>query len=325
MPLKAQTNNYTNPVVLPVAADPSIIRTPEGIFYLYATQDDWGDGYGRHYLPIFKSMDLIHWDFAGDVFNALPAWGEEHYDLWAPDISYYEGRYYLYYSLSRWDAENSCIGLATATVPEGPWKDLGKPVFCSKDIGVKNSIDPFVWYEAGQRTMVWGSFNNIYAVDLSDDGSKPEGDIVQLADASFEGPYIIKRNGFYYLFVSSGSCCEGVASTYSTWVGRSEKLLGPYLDASGRDLRFGGGEVIMYRNESWLGPGHNSIIRDDIGNDWIVYHAIPANNPTLGNDVNRRQALIDKIVWVEGWPIINGGTGPSFEPQAVPVIKSPGE
>ena len=168
----ALAQTYTNPVVTPVAADPSIIRAPDGSFYLYATQDDWDDGQGSHYLPIFKSDDLVTWTYLKDVFTVPPNWKESGGFTWAPDISYHDGRYYLYYAYSLWGDPDPCIALATAEQPEGPWTDLGRAVFCSKDIGVENSIDPFVWDEDGTRTLVWGSFHGIYAVALSDDGTR---------------------------------------------------------------------------------------------------------------------------------------------------------
>lgn len=318
--LAGAQETYTNPVVTPVAADPSVIRAEDGTFYLFATQDDWGDGQGSHYVPIFKSLDLIHWEFSGDAFSEPPAWKEGGGFMWAPDVSHLDGTYYLYYASSLWGDPNPCIGLATAASLEGPWQDLGEPVFCSEDIGVRNSIDPFVWYEDGKRTMVWGSMNNIYGVALNEDGTKAVGEKTQLADTRFEAPYIIKRDDFYYLFVSSGSCCEGENSSYTTWVGRSENMLGPYLDSTGRDLRYGGGEVVLYRNDVWVGPGHTSVITDDALEDWLVYHAIPADDPRLPNGVNRRPALMDKIVWQEGWPVVNNGEGPSFAAQLAPTI-----
>jgi arabinan endo-1,5-alpha-L-arabinosidase len=318
--LAAAQESYTNPVITPVAADPDVIRAEDGTFYLFATQDDWGDGQGDHYLPVFSSLDLVNWEFIGDAFEAPPSWKKGGGFMWAPDISYFKGIYYLYYASSLWGDPNPCIGLATSATPEGSWEDLGGPVFCSKDIGVNNSIDPFVWYENGERTMVWGSWHNIYAVALNEDGTKAVGEKTQLADTRFEAPHIMKRNGFYYLFVSSGSCCEGEFSSYTTWVGRSENLLGPYVDSTERDLRHGGGEVVLHRNDVWVAPGHTSVMTDDAGADWLLYHAISADDPRLPNGVNRRPTLIDKIVWQDGWPIVNRGDGPSSKPQLSPVI-----
>ncbi|MEM6428117.1 MAG: family 43 glycosylhydrolase [Deinococcota bacterium] len=314
----AQT--YTNPVVTPVAADPSIIRAADGTFYLYATQDNWDDGMRSRYLPIFTSDDLVTWTYLKDIFFVPPNWKARGGFLWAPDISYYDETYYLYYAYSLWGDPNPCIGLATAAHPEGPWEDLGRAVFCSQDIGVANSIDPFVWTEDDMRTLIWGSFHGIYAVTLSEDGTRPVGDKVLIADDRFEGAYVSYRDGFYTLFVSAGSCCEGADSTYTLYVGRAEQLTGPYLDSTGRDLRQGGGDVILAANEAWVGAGHNALVTDDEGTDWLLYHAIPRQDPRLDNGVNRRLALLERLEWQDGWPIINDGSGPSSTSQPAPVI-----
>lgn len=314
----AQT--FTNPVIEPVAADPSLIRTADGVWYLYATQDRWNDGV-EHYLPIFRSADLVQWTFVRDVFTFPPRWKSQGF-LWAPDISVVDGIYHLYYSYSTWGDPNPCIGLATSEHPEGPWQDLGRAVFCSEDIGVRNSIDPFHHVAAdGSRTLIWGSFNGIFAVALSADGTEPAGEPTRLADTRFEAAYLIERGGLYYLFLSSGSCCEGAQSSYATWVGRSEELLGPYLDDLGRNLRSGGGRLVLYRNDAWVGPGHNAIATDDEGQDWIVYHAIDPGNDRLGGGATRRPVLLDRIEWVDGWPVVNSGSGPGVGPQPAPSIR----
>lgn len=309
---------YTNPIITPVAADPDVIRAQDGNFYLYATQDDWGNNQGVHIVPIFRSRDLVNWEFVKDVFTLPPAWKEGGGFVWAPDISYWSGTYHLYYSASVWNDPNPCIGLATAKTPTGPFEDLGRPLFCSEDIGVSNSIDPFVFNDPRQRTLFWGSFNGIYAIDLSADGSKTVGSKVEIADSRFEASFVYKKDRYYYLFVSLGSCCNGADSSYSLYMGRALNLLGPYLDSSGLNMRFGGGDLLLSRNEQWIGPGHNSVIRDDQDNDWLVYHAIPADNPRLASSATRRPALMERINWKDGWPVIEG---PSSSPQAVPTIK----
>lgn len=315
----AAAQTYTNPVIAPVAADPSLIRAPDGFWYLYATQDRWDDGL-EHYLPTFRSSDLVAWEFVGDVFTLPPRWKSQGF-LWAPDVSLVDGVYHLYYSYSTWGDPNPCIGLARSSSPTGPWEDLGRAVFCSDDIGVRNSIDPYHHVAAdGARTLVWGSFNGIHAVRLSDDGTEPVGDVVRLADSRFEGAYLHERDGYLYLFLSSGSCCDGANSTYATWVGRSQDVLGPYLDDTGRNLRAGGGRIVLYRNDAWVGPGHVAVVTDDAGQDWLVYHAIDPTNDHLRNGATRRPALIDVIEWEDGWPVVNGGNGPSSDERAAPVV-----
>lgn len=319
-PAQQTQERYTNPVVTPVAADPGILRAPDGTFYLYATQDKW-EGI-EHYLPIFRSEDLVDWEYLGDVFAWPSDWKVGGGYYWAPDVVRVGDEYRMYYAASLWGDPNPCIGMATAQHPEGPWTDLGRPVFCSDDIGVANSIDAFVWpHQDGSSTMVWGSFHGIYAVTLNEDGTDPVGELTLLADSRFEAPYIVRREGRYYLFLSAGSCCAGAGSTYQLFVARSDGLTGPYLDAEGRDVRYGGGTLILEGNDTWVGPGHNSVVQDDAGVDWLVYHAIPRDDPRLPNTVNRRPTLIDPIDWIDGWPSVRAGEGPSDAPVAAPVIE----
>ncbi len=314
----AQT--YRNPVVTPVAADPSIIRDSDGTYYLYATQDDWGDGDGFHHIPIFRSDDLFNWTYVGDVFPGIPDWGGQYNGqfLWAPDISKRDGTYYLYYSYVQ-DGGPSCIGLATADNPDGLWEDHGEPIFCDDDIGVTSSIDPYVQNENPNPTIIWGSFHGIYAVKLNQEGTSAVGEKIQVADDRFEGAYVHEHNGQKYLFLSAGTCCEGAQSTYEVYVGRSDSLTGPYVGPGGTDLRNGGGLRILSEGNGWVGPGHNSVATDDAGTDWLVYHAIPENNPRLPSGANRRPVLIDSINWNGGWPEVNGGS-PSGSPRPVPTI-----
>jgi len=310
---------FTNPVIEPVAADPALIRHDDGDWYLFATQDRWDDGV-EHYLPIFRSADLVDWTFVGDAFAFPPRWKSQGF-LWAPDVHRFDDRYVLTYAYSTWGDPNPCIGIATAGHPAGPWEDLGRPLFCSDDVGVRNSIDPFVWVDGRVRTLVWGSFHGIYAIGLAEDGAGVVGEKLRLADERFEAPYVIQRDGHYFVFLSSGSCCDGANSTYITWVGRSENLLGPYVDDLGRDLRYGGGTVVLFRNDDWVGPGHNAVVTDDAGVDWIVYHAIDPERPNLRSGATRRPVLIDPIEWRAGWPVVHDDAGPSKGAQGRPMVR----
>ena len=140
--------------------------------------------------------------------------------------------------MSCWGGEWTCgIGVATADKPEGPFVDHGM-MFRSNEIGVQNSIDPFYIEDGGRKYMFWGSFRGIYGIELTADGLKVKSgaDKKQIAGTAYEGTYIHKKNGYYYLFASTGTCCEGLKSTYQTVVGRSSSLWGPYLDKQGRSM-----------------------------------------------------------------------------------------
>jgi len=131
----------------------------------------------------------------------------------------------------------------------------------------------------------------------------------QVAGTAYEGVYIHKRNGFYYMFASIGSCCDGLNSTYTTVVGRSDKLFGPYLDKEGKPMMENNHEVVIARNDRFVGTGHNSeIVQDAVGNDWILYHAVSVANP------KGRVLMLDRVRWENDWPYVDGGT-PSIEAQ----------
>ena len=294
---------YRNPVIDYSLPDPSVIRGDDGFFYLYATED-------IRNLPIHRSKNLTDWEYVGTAFTdqTRPDF-EEKGGIWAPDINKIGGKYVLYYSMSAWGGEWTCgIGCATADNPAGPFTDHGK-MFRSNEIGVKNSIDPFYIEDSGRKYLFWGSFRGIYAVELSDDGlSVKEGEVPKkVAGTAYEGTYIHKKGGYYYLFASIGSCCEGLRSTYTTVVGRSKDLLGPYVDKEGNRMLDNCHEILIHKSDSFVGTGHNSeIVSDKDGNDWVLYHAVSVENP------DGRVLMLDRVDWQGGWPVVAGDV-PSAE------------
>jgi arabinan endo-1,5-alpha-L-arabinosidase len=304
--------SYKNPVFEPVLADPSIIKAKDGYFYAFGTEDDWGDQVGARLIPIVRSKNLVDWKYVGQAFDKKPEWKSDG-SLWAPEISYFNKKYYLYYSISIWGDVNPGIGVAVSDVPEGPYKDLGK-LFDSKSIGVGNSIDPMIFVDNDDTAyLFWGSFHGIFGIKLSNDRLSTIGNPFHIAGNAFEASYLIKRGDYYYYFGSRGSCCEGAKSGYNVAVGRSKSITGPYVDKDGKDLILGGGTMILMGNfpndkgsKLYAGPGHNTIIKDDKGKDWMVYHAVDKDNPLLPNGATRRPLMIDPIKWKNGWPTIDG-------------------
>lgn len=279
--------------------DPSIIKGEDGYFYLYATED-------IRNLPIHRSKDLVNWEFVGTAFtDATRPDFEPEGGIWAPDINEIGDKYVLYYSMSVWGGEWTCgIGCAVADRPEGPFKDCGM-MFRSNGIKVQNSIDPFYIEDNGHKYLFWGSFRGIYAIELSEDGLslKSGSSPVQIAGTAYEGTYIHKRGGYYYMFASIGSCCEGLKSTYTTVVGRSTSLFGPYLDKKGQSMMDNHHEILIHKNDSFVGTGHNSeIVSDNAGTDWLFYHAVSVANP------DGRVLMLDKIDWIDGWPSVEGNS-----------------
>ena len=225
----------------------------------------------------------------------------------------------LFYSLWFGDVKYSVIGYATADRPEGPFTDRGV-LIDSQQIGVEQSIDQYYYEENGKSYLFWGSFRNIYVLelDVTDDARiapKPETKRL-FAGTAFEGTNIYKRDGWYYFFASTGDFAGGAESTYQTVVARSRNLLGPYVDRQGRTTLDNGCEVILRRNDKFAGPGHNAgLIEDAEGRTWMFYHAYDCSCPEQG-----RLGMLDEVCWDdEGWPCIGNGspslhaTAPSVE------------
>jgi len=296
---------YNNPVVQYSLPDPTVIRATDGFFYLYATEN-------IRNTPIHKSSDLVNWKLVGTAFSdsTRPSF-EPKGGLWAPDINIINGKYVLYYSMSVWGGEMTCgIGVAVSDKPEGPFTDLGK-LFRSNEIGVQNSIDPFYMEEAGKKYLFWGSFSGIYVIEMSEDGLSVKNDAEkrQIAGKAYEGTYILKKDGWYYLFASVGSCCEGIKSTYKTVVGRSENLFGPYLNKEGKSMSENQHEFLIRGNDRFVGTGHNSeIVTDKAGKTWILYHAVDINNP------KGRVLMLDEVIWTDNWPSVKDNTASLSHP-----------
>ena len=298
---------YTNPVItFSSAADPTVIRTDEG-FYLYATQTN------SYWIPIYFSKDLVNWEFKRSAFrkatrpteDVLPDGGA----FWAPEIRHINGKYVLYFSWAKWgDGSKSYTAVATSDSPVGDFLNA-KPLLITDDFG-SNCIDQFYYEEDSKKYMFVGSFNGIYVTELTDDGLSvkrgADGKPVlkkQVCGRAFEGTNIYKKGKYYYLFASINNCCDGINSRYKVVVGRSEKLLGPYVDRKGKDMLDNSWELVLEGDgETFFGPGHNSIIiPDDAGTDWMIYHSYVKENGAVGG----RLGMLDRVVWsADGWPTI---------------------
>lgn len=299
----APAATFENPVIAADAPDPSVIRADDGSYYLYAT----GEGYS-----IFRSDDLVEWERVGRAFTD-ETWPSARRngrrgDLWAPEIRRIGDRYVLFYTLWFGDVKYSLIGYAVADAPEGPFIDRGI-LIDSREIGVEQSIDQYYYEEEGKAYLFWGSFRNIYVMelDVADDAViTPRPETKRLfAGTAYEGTNIWKRDGWYYFFASTGDFSGGAESTYRTVVTRSRNLLGPYVDRHGRTTLDNAFEPILERSDAFAGPGHNAgLVEDAEGRTWMLYHAYDLTRPEMG-----RLGMLDEVRWdEEGWPYIEGGT-----------------
>ena len=333
---------YRNPVSRPVAdtfADPSLIRGKDGWWYAYGTSDPLREGADTTpaQIPVLRSRDLASWSYVGDAFSAgtRPAWATPTAGLWAPDIRYVDGQYRLYYVVTdttTTPSENdNAIGMATAPTPAGPWTDSGAPVVAPRPgtggaDDFRWTFDPSVVTDGGHQWMFYGSYyGGVFVQQLAADGTTPVGKPVMVGiDNKFEGAYAVHRGGFWYLFASTANCCAGPTTGYSVQVGRSKSIIGPYLDATGArltDSRAGGTPVLNQNGNRWVGAGHNAVATDLAGQDWIVYHAIDRADPYLNGTagINERPMLLDRLDWVQGWPVVRTGRGPSSGKQTGPA------
>lgn len=298
---------YANPVEPGDFPDPSLIRVGRD-YWASATTSEWGPEF-----PILHSRDLVNWEVVGAVFQRRPEWAVGSF--WAPELSQDRGRFFVYY-VARKKGGSLCAAVATSARPQGPYTDHG-PLVC-QEVG---SIDPFpVTDEQGRRYLLWKEDGNsvskptpIWAQQLSADGTRlvgerrelfhndrpwekhptlPYGDLV-------EGPSVVRRNGWFYLFYSGNFCC-GRECAYAVGVARARKLLGPWEKYDKNP--------IMEGNNDWRCPGHGTVVEDERGRTWFMYHAYqPKDFVYVG-----RQAMLDEVIWGrDGWPSINEGHGPS--------------
>jgi arabinan endo-1,5-alpha-L-arabinosidase len=267
--------------------DPTIIKDGD-TFYLFST---------RAGIAVRCSKDLVAWRLCGDVFAHLPGWAVTDVPglrgIWAPDVSYFNGKYHLYYSASTFGSNRSSIGLATNQTLDPAsdkfkWEDQGK-IISSVQTDDWNAIDPnIVIDEKGEPWLSFGSFWSGIKMRKIDRAtgklSSNDTRLYPLASrrrsaelpGAIEAPAIVRSRGYYYLFVSFDFCCRGINSTYNIRVGRSKRVTGPYVDRDGRDMMDEGGTLVIGIGNRWRGPGHCAILQDKQG-DKLVYHAYDAN------------------------------------------------
>ncbi|MEV5633803.1 family 43 glycosylhydrolase [Micromonospora tulbaghiae] len=340
----ARPDHYRNPVSAGFAdtfADPVVVRGDDGLWYAFGTSDPLREGEGRtHRVPIARSADLVGWTYAGDAFtpDQRPAYAAPGAAFWAPDVRRVAGRWVMYVTVTDTtvsdDTFDTAVGVATAPSPAGPWTFADTPVVAPRPGaggGYLWTIDPSQLTGAdGRHWLYYGSYyGGISVTELSPDGLRAVGTPTPVAiDNKFEGAYVLRRDGWYYLFASTANCCAGPATGYSVQVGRSRDPRGPFTDRDGQRLdvsRAGGTPVLTQNGNRWIGTGHNAVLTDLSGQDWIAYHAIDRADPYLDEPfgVNERPMLLDRLDWIDGWPTVNAGAGPSGTARTAPVTTGP--
>lgn len=312
MPSNGRGGEYLNEI-----ADPSVVRGDDGKFYVFST-----------IRRAFVSDDMCNWEVLSENIIDRPTWadGEKHGrpDVWAPDVIKIKDKWIYYYSLAAWDMPSAGIGYAIADDIAGPYTDMG--LLCNEDqIDMNGLIDPQPFIDGDHVYMVVGSFHGNYLIELTDDGMgllngadyQKENKVLiagipldYFNNTYYEGGYIIKKDGYYYFFGSAGSCCEKDSSSYRVYVGRSKNVNGPYLAPDGKNLASANngqtiGKLVLWcvpgASRTTAGPGHNSILIDDAGDYWMIYHAYCDED-----NFATRHMFMDKLSWGnDGFPYVS--------------------
>lgn len=317
---------YVNPVLNADFPDPAVVRAPDGVYYAYATQTT-----GLR-LQVSRSTDLVAWSAPAEALPTKPVWTSSGSNYFAPDVAYREGRYVMYYSAQADTTAGAyCIGVAFSPSPTGPFQDVGRPLVCGPGF---TTIDPqgFDDPQTSKRYLYWGSNSAPLVVrELAADRqsfapgsatvplvSPRPGNYLSAYDTDLiEGVWVTYTAPYYYLYFSGNRCC-GVEAHYAVMVARAPSPTGPFevLGAGGV------AQPILQGLGPWQNPGHNAVVRDAAGAEWMLYHAISASNPYLnpGNtSVSRRPMLIDRITYVNGWPTVGAAGVPTSTPQTRPA------
>ncbi|KAH7338032.1 arabinanase [Rhizoctonia solani] len=278
--------------------DPTLCRDSAGKYFMFATAPG---------ISIRTSTDRIKWKDAGLVWpNGQATWTDQYTkvkngNLWAPDCTYINGEFYLYYSASSFGSHDSAIFLAKSkTGLPGSWSNQGL-ITSSSAKNDYNAIDPNLIIDGSKWWLTFGSFwSGIKLVELQPGtGKLSSSTITSIAKrpsngGAVEAPAIVKNGNFYYLFTSWDKCCSALSSTYNIRVGRATSITGPYVDKSGVALMSGGGTQILASHGSIVGPGGQSVFRDKDG--WILdYHYYTSTGSLLG---------INKLDFSSGWPVV---------------------
>ena len=284
-PLTKPARTYTNPILAGDYADPTVLKVGDD-FYMTHSPFRYAPGF-----LIWHSRDLVHWT---PVTRALQQYDG---DVWAADLVYYQNKFCLYY---RSNLGNRVI---TAQNIEGPWS---KPV----DLKI-GEIDPgHVVGPDGKRYLHMSGGN---AVALADDGLSVVGPLRKVYEGwpipdnwrvecfCLEGPKLLHRDGWYYLFSAEGGTA-GPATSHMVVEARSRSPLGPWENSPFNPI------VHTYSQAAkWWSQGHGTVFDDGTGHWWVMYHGYDRDNLALG-----RQTLMQPIEWTkDGWARVPQGIDPA--------------
>ncbi len=319
--LLAQSSEETfeNPMIQSNFPDPFILKV-EDIYYAYSTNAN------SRNVPVATSTDLVTWDLGRDALPSLPKWANLGGGyVWAPEVMQVGDQFLLFYTARDKASDKQCVGLATSDAPQGPFRDRNESAFvCQPSEGGSIDASPFR-DENGDLYLLWKNDGNccliatyLYVQQLTADGMTLVGEPVRLVrnDQPWEGtvveaPSLWQREDAYYLFYSgNGYWGEAYAVGYAI----CETPLGPCEDAEENPIL----SSDMETTPLVVGPGHQTIITDETGDTWLIYHVWQVTRG--GSLTSNRQVWMDRITWVEGRPVVEG---PTRDPQTVPITDAP--
>ncbi|KUI59663.1 putative arabinan endo-1,5-alpha-L-arabinosidase A [Cytospora mali] len=291
------------------AHDPAVVkRTSDGVYFRFNTGSEIG---------IYKSSSLSGpWTFEGAAIpggSSIDIAGNT--DLWAPDVHYIDGTYYMYYAVSSFGTQTSAIGYATSkTMEYGSWTDHGATGISSKSGKNYNAIDPnLIQATDGTYYMNFGSFwNDIFQVEMSSVSRASSAAYNIAFNASgthaMEGSFIYYRAPYYYLFFSSGICCgydtskPASGAEYSIRVCRSESVSGSYVDEKGVACLESGGSTVLASHGTVYGPGGQGVFADTKEGGAVLYYHYADTSVGIA-DADYKFGW-NTISWSTGWPVL---------------------
>lgn len=286
---------YHNPIRRGMFPDPSIVRVGEDYYMVNSSFIFFPC------IPISHSKDLIHWEIIGHAVTE-PEWAsldelEGGRGYWAPDISYDNGKFYITATYRLNDTGNVYRKqiVVSSEKPEGPYS---KPALIDED-----GIDPSIFHEDGRHYMLLNRGARILELNADCTKQISEAELLYYGDQKRapEGPHLLKKDGYYYLFLAEG----GTGAGHRISVARSKTLMGNYepcpynpimrqMDEGAAIQRCGHGKPVCTQNGEW----------------YMVYlcgRMIGDGYSMLG-----RETALDPISWTaDGWPVVNGLKGPS--------------
>ena len=310
---------FANPVIAVDWPDPTIWEA-DGTYYTVAT--------GMR--TIRTSTDLVHWTDSGKAplsAEARSSAAAQGRNFWAPDVVRIGDRWMLY--LTCYNSDKDCgIFAFSSLTPDGPFEFIGK-ITHSKDTGIKDTIDPEVLRDpdSGQLWLFFGSVGSMHRVKLNPQGTGvAEGAVyehvagLKIDDNPsrtmvFEGAYLHRHGGWWYLFVSGGNYGDG---SYKIRCGRSKTLDGKFLDNDGRPMTEGHAKLLLSSDpeDTFYGPGHNGeIFTDATGQDYMLFHCHSRDSQSRA-----RFTFLQRLYWgQDGWPYFE--TGKVLAEEVAPILK----